>query len=92
MTGPPYGWLATKEVAVPWKETRVVEQRLRFVASICEAEEQGIRVNFARLCEQFGISRAKGYKWVARFRQMVRQASSIESRSHIGARSARRTR
>lgn len=53
---------------MPWKETRVVEQRLRFVASICEAEEQGIRVNFARLCEQFGISRAKGYKWVARFR------------------------
>jgi transposase InsO family protein len=51
---------------MPWKETRIVEERLRFIAAVLE-DPKG---NFARLCARFGISRAKGYKWVARYREL----------------------
>lgn len=51
---------------MPWKEIRPVEERLRFIAAVLE-DPKG---NFARLCASFGISRAKGYKWVARYREL----------------------
>jgi transposase-like protein len=50
---------------MPWKEMRVVDERLRFIAAVKE-DPKG---NFARLCARFGISRAKGYKWVARYQE-----------------------
>jgi putative transposase len=48
---------------MPWKETRVVDERVRFIAAV----QQDPRGNFAQLCRRFGISRAKGYKWIARY-------------------------
>jgi putative transposase len=51
---------------MPWKETRAVDERLRFIAAVQE-DPKG---NFARLCARFGISRAKGYKWVQRYREL----------------------
>ncbi len=50
---------------MPWKETRAVDERLRFIAAV----QQDPRGNFSRLCESFGISRAKGYKWLERYRE-----------------------
>jgi putative transposase len=50
---------------VPWKDTRVMDERIQFIAAV-QADPRG---NFTRLCERFGISRAKGYKWVARYEQ-----------------------
>lgn len=50
---------------MPWKETRVVDERVRFIAAV----QEDPRGNFARLCGRFGISRAKGYKWLARYRE-----------------------
>jgi putative transposase len=50
---------------VPWKETRVVDERIRFIAAV----QEDPRGNFTRLCERFGISRAKGYKWLQRYRE-----------------------
>jgi transposase InsO family protein len=50
---------------VPWKETRVVDERVRFIAAV----QEDPRGNFKRLCERFGISRAKGYKWLHRYEQ-----------------------
>lgn len=47
---------------LPWKETCPVDERLRFISLVNESEE-----TFAALCEQFGISRKTGYKWVARY-------------------------
>jgi putative transposase len=48
---------------MPWKETQVMDERVRFIAAV-HAEPRG---NFSRLCESFGISRGKGYKWLARY-------------------------
>jgi transposase InsO family protein len=50
---------------MPWKETRVVEERMKFIVAV----QEDPRGNFASLCRRFGISRGKGYKWVARFRE-----------------------
>ena len=50
---------------MPWKETSVVDERMRFI--VCYNERE---VTFSRLCEQFGISRKTGYKWLARYEQL----------------------
>src|SRR5580698_8827438 len=49
---------------MPWKETRVVDERMRFIVAV----QEDPRGNFAQLCRRFGISRAKGYKWLERCR------------------------
>ncbi len=51
---------------MPWKEIRPVDERIRFIAALKE-DPKG---NFRRLCERFGISRAKGYKWVRRYNEL----------------------
>jgi transposase InsO family protein len=45
-----------------WKETVVVEERMKFVMA-CRAEEESM----AALCREFGVSRDTGYKWLARY-------------------------
>jgi transposase InsO family protein len=50
---------------MPWKEIRPVDERVRFIAALQE-DPKG---NFRRLCDRFGISRAKGYKWVRRYNE-----------------------
>jgi transposase InsO family protein len=42
-----------------------MDERVRFIAAIQE-EPRG---NFTLQCERFGISRAKGYKWLARYKE-----------------------
>lgn len=49
---------------MPWKRTTAEDERLRFVEACEETEE-----TFTDLCEQFGISRQKGYKWKSRYEQ-----------------------
>ena len=49
---------------MPWKEVKVVEQRVVFVRAV-EAK----RNSFSVLCEEFGISRKTGYKWIKRYRE-----------------------
>jgi transposase InsO family protein len=51
---------------MPWKEICAVDERVRFIAAVKEDP----RGNFRRLCERFGISRAKGYKWLARYNEL----------------------
>ena len=48
---------------MPWKETRVVDERIRFIAAV----QEDPRGNFTQQCSRFGISRAKGYKWLERY-------------------------
>lgn len=48
---------------MPWKETDVRDERIRFVVQA----EQGTEM--AALCRAFGISRKTGYKWLRRYRQ-----------------------
>ena len=47
---------------MPWKETCVMDERLRFVAAFHEKTE-----SMAELCRRFGISRKTGYKLVERY-------------------------
>ena len=46
---------------MPWQERSVVSQRREFVAF---AAQEG--ANVSALCDQYGISRKTGYKWLAR--------------------------
>ena len=42
---------------MPWEETGVVDERLKFIAEVLSGEE-----TMADLCCRFGISRKTGYK------------------------------
>ena len=48
---------------MPWREMSIVNQREEFVRL---AVADG--ANRSELCRRFGISRNKGYKWIARYR------------------------
>ena len=52
---------------MPWKETRIMDERWRFILAVEEEEKKGSKRFFSRLCGSFGIKRATGYKWVARY-------------------------
>src|SRR5215831_19367065 len=49
---------------MPWRETGPVEERLKFIAAYLESDEP-----FVQLCDEFGISRQNGYKWVKRYEE-----------------------
>ena len=59
---------------MPWREVSAVSQRYEFVML---ASQEG--ANISALCRCFGISRTKGYKWLARFAQQG--AGGLEDRS-----------
>lgn len=48
---------------MPWKESSVMEERLRFVARLLEGE------GMSEVCRCFGISRKTGYKIYNRYQQ-----------------------
>lgn len=45
-----------------WKETRVQEERMKFVMDI-EADEESL----TEICRAYGVSRKTGYKWLERY-------------------------
>jgi transposase InsO family protein len=47
---------------MPWKESSVMDERLRFVARVLEGERM------SDVCREFGISRKTGYKLLNRYR------------------------
>jgi hypothetical protein len=56
----------TLDATTPYamKRTGPFEERLRFVETCRDSDE-----SFGAICEQFGISRQKGYKWLGRFEE-----------------------
>jgi transposase InsO family protein len=50
---------------MPWKETVVTDERVRFVLA-CR-ESGGARDSVSVLCRRFGVSRKTGYKWLGRY-------------------------
>jgi transposase InsO family protein len=48
---------------MPWRESSVLEERLRFVVLASRGER-----TMAGLCREFGISRQTGYTWLKRYR------------------------
>jgi putative transposase len=59
---------------MPWKETRVADDRMRFIVEYDFEEE-----SMAELCRRFGISRKTGYKWLGRWQ--VEGPGGLEDRS-----------
>lgn len=49
---------------MPWKETRVSDDRIRFVVEARDGLD-----SMAVLCRRFGVSRRTGYKWLGRYEQ-----------------------
>lgn len=47
---------------MPWREVCSMDERMRF---ICELKTHG--ASMTELCEEFGVSRKTGYKWLARY-------------------------
>jgi len=45
-----------------WKETRVQDERMKFIMEVEAGEE-----SMAELCRAYGVSRKTGYKWLARY-------------------------
>ena len=62
---------------MPWKECSVVEERLRFVASLLDGEAM------TELCREFGISRKTGYKIFDRYKEHGLEALCDRSRRPV---------
>lgn len=65
---------------MPWKETSVVSVREEFLTrALCKG------TSFRKLCEEFGISRKTGYKWVERYSEDGRRGLADRSRRPLSS-------
>src|SRR5438105_6148508 len=60
---------------MPWKESSVMDERMRFVIRLKDGE------SMAGLCREFGISRKTGYKIFERYEQCGLEGLSDRTRS-----------
>jgi transposase len=65
---------------MPWKESSVMEERLRFVARLLEGEPM------TDVCREFGISRKTGYKIFTRYKEHGLEALTDRSRRKVALR------
>src|SRR6201987_5740252 len=70
-------FFAEPEVWMPWKESSVMEERLRFVARLLDGEPM------TDVCREFGISRKTGYKIFNRYREHGCEAFGDRSRRPV---------
>jgi putative transposase len=59
---------------MPWKESTPMSERAEFVAKALQED-----VNMSALCQEYGISRKTGYKWLRRYQEQGR--AGLEDRS-----------
>src|SRR5919109_2319332 len=62
---------------MPWKESSVMEERLRFVARLLDGE------TMTDVCREFGISRKTGYKIFDRYKEHGLEALNDRSRRPV---------
>jgi transposase InsO family protein len=60
---------------MPWRESSVVEERLRFVVLASRKDR-----SFQDLCGEFGVSRQTGYVWLGRYAEQGIQGLADRSR------------
>lgn len=60
---------------MPWKEVKSMDQKLLFIADHLRK-----KANFSDLCQDYGISRKTGYKWIARYQQLGLEGLQDQSR------------
>lgn len=63
---------------MPWKEVLQMDEKLRFV-SLMQSDDWTIK----ELCEEFGVSRKTGYKWINRYHQYGIKGLGDRSRSPV---------
>jgi transposase InsO family protein len=66
-----------REVLMPWKESSVMEERLRFVARLLDGD------GMSDVCREFGISRKTGYKIWGRYKDEGLEALSDRARRPV---------
>src|SRR4029077_12024063 len=66
-----------EKVAMPWKASSVMDERLRFVARLLEGEQM------SHLCREFGSSRKTGYKIFERYKDHGLEALTDRSRRPV---------
>jgi transposase len=62
---------------MPWKESSVVDERLRFVSRLLDGEVM------SDVCREFGISRKTGYKVFDRYKECGLEALTDRSRRPV---------
>jgi len=60
---------------MPWQEVCYMDERMRFVGAVLRGEE-----SMAALCEEYGVSRKTGYKWLGRY--LGQGPAGLQDRSH----------
>jgi Helix-turn-helix domain len=66
--------ISREELAMPWKECRKMDEKLKFVSRFLDGEK------IAVLCREFGISRVTGHKIIDRYRESGLEAFTDRSR------------
>jgi transposase len=66
-----------REVLMPWRESSVMEERLRFVGRLLDGEAM------TDVCREFGISRKTGYKIFNRYKDFGLEAVTDRSRRPV---------
>jgi len=61
---------------MPWKETGIVSERMKFVVRALSGKEK-----LVDLCEEFGIHRDTGHVWIKRYEESGNSLSSLHDRS-----------
>jgi transposase InsO family protein len=51
-----------EDLLMPWKETRIMNERMRFIV-----QHENQESNVSELCRQYRISRKTAYKWLGRY-------------------------
>lgn len=64
-------------MGIPWKESSVMDERLRFVARLLHGEAM------TEACRAFGISRRTGYTIFSRYKEHGQEALSDRSRRPV---------
>jgi transposase InsO family protein len=64
-----------EEIPMPWKESKALDERKRFIEELLKGEE-----DVAELCRQYGITRQTAYKWAKRYMEEGEQGLVERSR------------
>jgi transposase len=68
---------------MPWKESKVLDERKRFIVEWKKGEE-----DVAELCRRYGISRQTGYTWAKRYEESGVAGLENQSRAPLQCPSA----
>src|ERR1039457_6350883 len=64
---------------MPWKDSRIVDQRLQFLSSYQKKE-----MSLSDLCREFEVSRPTGYRWINRYKEVGPEGLLDRSRKPHG--------